>query len=302
MQDPPPRILIVDDEPMNLTTLSALLKEDYRLMVATRGEQALKVAREHRPDLILLDITMPGIDGYEVCTQLKADERTRGIPVIFITGLTEAEDETRGLELGAADYIAKPFNLAVVRARVRTQMRLKQQGDLLENFAFLDALTGLPNRRAFDQRAMAEWSRCLRSGDDFSALMLDVDHFKLYNDSYGHAAGDECLTAVARAMAGEVKRSGDFLARYGGEEFVVVLPNVGLDVALALGERLRAAVAALGREHRASKVGPHVTLSVGVATVRAEAQHSLQALLDAADSMLYTCKNEGRNCVRGRRL
>jgi diguanylate cyclase (GGDEF)-like protein len=294
-----PRVLIVDDERFNLNTLHGLLKEDHKIMVATGGDQALKAAVTGRPDLILLDINMPGMDGYEVCRRLKEDNLTTGIPIIFITGLADAEDETKGLELGAADYITKPFNLSVVRARVRTQLRLKQQSDLLQSYAFRDGLTGLANRRAFDERATAEWNRCLRAVLPLSAIMIDVDHFKLYNDSYGHARGDECLREVAQALALRVQRAGDLVARYGGEEFVVLLPDADHASALAVGESLRHAVESLGMEHRASKVCDHVTISVGVATVHPSELGGLAPLLERADSMLYACKAAGRNCVTG---
>ena len=294
-----PRILIVDDERFNLNTLHGLLKEDHKIMVAMGGEQALKAAITGRPDVILLDINMPDMDGYEVCRRLKDDVLTKGIPVIFITGLADAEDETKGLELGAADYITKPFNLSVVRARVRTQLRLKQQSDLLESYAFRDGLTGLANRRAFDERATEEWNRCLRGGLPLSAIMIDVDHFKLYNDSYGHAKGDECLRGVANALALKIQRASDLVARYGGEEFVVLLPNTAHADACTVGESLRSAVQALGMEHRASKVTDHVTISVGVATVLPTEPGGVAPLLKGADSMLYACKSAGRNCVQG---
>ena len=294
-----PRILIVDDERFNLNTLHGLLKDDHKIMVATHGEQALKAALTGRPDLILLDITMPDMDGYEVCRRLKADPLTMGVPIIFITGLVDAEDETRGLELGASDYITKPFNLSVVRARVRTQLRLKQQSDLLESYAFRDGLTGLANRRAFDDRAAAEWNRCMRSGLPLSAIMIDVDHFKLYNDHYGHAQGDDCLRRVAAALELRTQRPGDMVARYGGEEFVVLLPETDHAAALTVGEALRGAVEATGMAHLASKVTDHVTISVGVATTVPSDLGSVAALLQAADAMLYACKAAGRNCVRG---
>lgn len=296
--DDKPRILVVDDQRLNLSILHGLLKDDHQVMVATSGEQGLKAAATGRPDLILLDINMPGIDGYEVCVRLKQDPLTMKIPVIFITSMSESEDETRGLELGAADYITKPFHASVVRARVRTQIRLKQQSDLLEAYAFRDGLTGLANRRAFDDRAVAEWNRCLRYGAALSAIMIDVDHFKLYNDSYGHGQGDECLRGVARALDRRVQRAGDLLARYGGEEFVVLLPDTTLPDAVSVGESLRAGVEALQMEHRASKVADHVTISVGVATTVPMREGRPGTLLERADSMLYACKAAGRNCVR----
>lgn len=294
-----PRVLVVDDERLNLNILYGLLKDDYQVMVATSGEQGLKAATKCRPDLILLDISMPDMDGYEVCQRLKQDPITTKIPVIFITAMSESEDETRGLELGAADYITKPFHAAVVRARVNTQIRLKQHSDLLESYAFRDGLTGLANRRAFDDRGHVEWSRCRRTGTPLSAIMIDVDHFKLYNDSYGHGQGDECLRSVARALSSRIQRASDLLARYGGEEFVVLLPDTDHAGALGVGEALREAVEQLRMEHRASKATDHVTISVGVATTLPSDQVHLGGLLEQADAMLYACKAAGRNCVRG---
>ena len=297
-----PKILVIDDERFNLNTLNGLLRDDYRIMVATTAEVGLKAAVTGRPDLILLDITMPGMDGYEACLRLKEDPLTQGIPVIFITALSDAADETRGLELGAVDYITKPFNLSVVRARVRTQMRLKQQSDLLETYAFLDGLTGLANRRAFDDKSALEWRHSLRARQPLSTILLDVDHFKPYNDSYGHAAGDECLRGVARALSARIGRTADLLARYGGEEFVVVLPGTHHASAMATGESLRAAVQAMGLAHRASRVADHVTVSVGVSTVVPWAEIGMPTLLEAADKALYKAKSSGRNCVMGAEL
>lgn len=294
-----PRVLVVDDQRLNLNILHGLLKDDYQVMVAISGEQGLKAAATGRPDLILLDINMPGMDGYEVCQRLKQDPVTMRIPVIFITAMAESEDETRGLEMGAADYITKPFHAAVVRARVNTQIRLKQHSDLLESYAFRDGLTGLANRRAFDDRGDAEWNRCRRTASPLSAIMIDVDHFKLYNDSYGHGQGDDCLRSVAKALASRVHRSSDLLARYGGEEFVVLLPDTDHAAALVTGEKLREAVEQMRMEHRASKVTDHVTISVGVATAVPAEEGRLTALLEQADGMLYVCKSAGRNCVRG---
>jgi diguanylate cyclase (GGDEF)-like protein len=294
-----PRVLIVDDERFNLNTLNGLLRDDYRIMVATHGEQGLKAALSGRPDLILLDITMPDLDGYEVCRRLKGDPLTQGIPVIFITALSDAADETRGLELGAADYITKPFHPAVVRARVRTQMRLKQQSDLLESYAFRDGLTSLANRRAFDERSAQEWSRSQRTGRPLSVILLDVDHFKLFNDHAGHAAGDDCLKGVARCLEAPMRRATDLVARYGGEEFVVLLPDADHANALAVGEALRAGVAGSSMAHPASPVAPHVTISVGVATSVAKQGSTFAHLLQQADQALYGCKRGGRNRVQG---
>ena len=294
-----PRVLVIDDERFNLNTLHGLLKDSYRVMVATDGVKGLQAALSGRPDLVLLDVDMPDMDGHEVCRRLKSDPMTRGIPVIFISALADAADETLGLELGAADYITKPFHPAVVRARVRTQMRLKQQSDLLERYAFLDGLTGLANRRAFDERSAREWERARRTGRPLSVIMGDVDHFKPFNDHAGHAAGDACLRAVAGVLQHEVRRASDLVARYGGEEFVVLLPDTEHAGALAVGHALRAAVARAALPHPASPVAPFVTLSVGVASVTARPMGDFDTLLRTADSALYDSKRQGRDKVYG---
>ena len=195
-----PRILIVDDERININLLNALLKADYKIMVATDGEQAIKAAATGKPELILLDIVMPGIDGYEVCRRLKSMAATQTIPIIFITAMGDVENETMGFALGAVDYIAKPFNSAVVKARVGVHMKLKRNGDMLENLASMDTLTEIPNRRAFDLTRTQEGARSVRDGLPISFAMIDVDKFKQYNDNYGHGAGDECLTRLAKAL------------------------------------------------------------------------------------------------------
>jgi diguanylate cyclase (GGDEF)-like protein len=301
VQGPPPRakILIVDDSKFNLTVLNGLLKDENDIMVATGGAQGLKAAAAGCPDLILLDIHMPEMDGYEVFNRLKADPATRDIPVVFITALSEGEDEAKGLQLGAADYIAKPFNPIVVQARVRTQLRLKRQTELLASYAFKDGLTGVANRRAFNERLHQEWGRCIRGERELSAILLDVDHFKLYNDHYGHAHGDECLRAVARALAGQMRRAGDFVARYGGEEFVVLAPETSLEHALQLAERLRVAVQDSRIEHAKSITAAHVSISLGVASTIPRRGSDALPLIELADKMLYQSKSSGRNQAHG---
>lgn len=219
-------VLIVDDQPDSIQVLARLIKDDYRVRVATGGEKALEIAAgEDPPDLILLDVEMPGIDGYEVCRRLKFHPRTVGIPVLFITARNDPEDEERGLTLGAVDYISKPFRPAVVRARVRNHMRLKVKSDLLEQYSMRDSLTNVANRRLFDARLAEAWARALREGHDLTLILMDIDHFKQYNDHYGHGAGDDCLCRVARALHTPLQRPGDLLARYGGEEFIALLPE-----------------------------------------------------------------------------
>lgn len=295
--NPKPRLLIIDDERLNVMALSAILREEFELLVALDGPQGLSIAAAERPDLILLDVLMPGMNGHEVCHALRAEASTQKIPIIFITGRSTAEDETLGFELGAVDYITKPFNLAVVVARVRTHVRLKQQGDLLERLVLVDALTGIANRRAFEQAREREWARCRRAGMPLSLLMMDVDHFKSYNDHYGHSAGDACLARVAQALGGCARRPADFVGRYGGEEFVALLPELDAAGAEEQGRRFLAAVTALELPHAHSSAGPLVSLSIGVATsVPAEGQ-SPAALQERADRLLYDAKQAGRNRV-----
>lgn len=294
-----PKILIVDDEKSNITFLMSLLKHDYRILAATSGEKALEIAfAGNPPDLILLDILMPGLDGYRVCQRLKGDERTKHIPIIFVTAVSEATDETYGFSLGAVDYITKPFHPAVVKARVKTHVDLKFKTDLLEELASVDGLTNIPNRRRFDQVLEAEWSRMQRSDTPLSLVMIDIDHFKLYNDHYGHAMGDHCLRQVATILTGTLNRPGDLLARYGGEEMAALLPATDAEASGHIAEEMRKAVEAMAIPHACSPVVERVTISVGVAcTVNGDAIESAEALVDAADTMLYESKRQGRNRV-----
>jgi len=294
-----PRVLIVDDEPTNIQALARLLKADYHTQVATGGEKALALAAgDPQPDLILLDVVMPEPDGYEVCRRLKADPRTHGIPVIFVTGRTGTEDEERGLELGAVDYIAKPFTPAITRHRVRTHVELKRKTDALERLAQRDGLTDLPNRRQLDRQLHEEWARAQRGGTALSVVMMDIDHFKAYNDHYGHGAGDTCLRRVAHALAEVPARTTDLVARYGGEEFIALLPYTEAQDARALAERFRAAVAGLGLPHDYASTERLVTVSVGVATATpVPGDENPGTLREAADQALYAAKSAGRNRV-----
>ncbi len=292
------RILIVDDVPDNIRVLSRMLAEEgHQLSAATGGREALELVESCRPDLILLDIMMPEMDGYEVCEVLRANPLLSGIPVIFITALADAEDETRGLSMGAVDYITKPFKEAIVRLRVRTHLELKRQRDLLDRLCRLDGLTGIPNRRDFDEQLDREWRRATRGQESLAAAMIDIDHFKGYNDTYGHPAGDACLRQVAAILAEGLNRGGDFVARYGGEEFICLFIGVGAKGLDAVGEKLRASVEALRIPHVASTVSPWVTVSVGAAICRPTADMAPSVLVEAADAELFTAKRAGRNRV-----
>ncbi len=213
----PQTLLLVDDVPANLDVLlEHLQNEQVRLLAATSGRDALRLALHDPPDLILLDVMMPDMDGYEVLRQLKDHTATREVPVIFVTAMSDSVDETRGLAMGAVDYIAKPFVVPVLKARVKNHLELKRKSDLLAHLAQIDGLTGISNRRHLMTRVGQEWDRCQRHGRPLSLVMIDVDHFKPFNDHYGHGHGDDCLRNVSRALSACCRRSGDMLARYGG--------------------------------------------------------------------------------------
>ncbi len=293
-----PRLLVVDDQPINIQTLYQIFHADHEVFVATSGEQALAFCRGNPlPDLILLDVVMPGLDGLAVCQQLKADPVLANIPVIFVTACMDPADETRALEAGGVDFITKPVNPMVVRARVKTHLTLKAQGDFLRSLVFIDGLTGVANRRRFDEALLSEWRQCRRAGTPLALLMIDIDHFKRYNDHYGHPTGDACLQQVAAVLKAAMQRACDLVARYGGEEFVCLLPGCDQAPALAKAQALQAALAAQGIAHEASPTAAWVTLSIGVAVAQPQAGGSPAALVAAADAALYSAKHRGRNCI-----
>jgi len=294
------KVLIADDDPLNRQVLAELLKPEYTVLLAKNGEQALERATRHAPDLVLLDVMMPDMDGYEVLRRLRADPATAQMAVIFISGLDRPEDEANGLKLGAADYIVKPINATVVMARVALHLQLVRQRRMLERLANIDGLTELANRRRFDELYAQEWQRAERSGAPLSVALLDIDAFKQYNDHYGHPAGDRALRAVARATHASVRRPADLAARYGGEELVLLLPDTDAAQARQVVDGLCAAIAGLRLAHAASGVAPVLTVSVGGATLGTHGSETAAELFEAADSQLYRAKQAGRNRVTWR--
>lgn len=292
----PANILVVDDSPDNLQVLAAVLKQDFTVKVAINGERALALATAPEPpDLILLDVMMPGMDGYEVCTRLKQNPATARIPVLFVSSRDDEEDEARGLALGAIDYIVKPIRPSIVQARVRNHIELKRSRDLLERLTTQDHLTGISNRRRFDDSLELEWQRAARAQTPLSLIAIDIDHFKAYNDRYGHPGGDQCLVQVARSLAACTARPGDLVARCGGEEFACLLPATDAAGAERLAGQMCAAIAGLRLEHAQSPTHCHVTISLGVATLTPQASAPAQHLVDMADAALYEAKSAGRN-------
>jgi diguanylate cyclase (GGDEF)-like protein len=288
-------ILIIDDSVDAIRLLSGMLKDQGQILFATRGETGIRLAQERKPQLILLDVEMPGMSGYEVCTALKADPSTSGCPVIVITAHTGVDSEIAALASGAVDYITKPFNPPIVRARVQTHLRLQQQHLLLIQLANRDGLTGLYNRRYFDGALASEFERHRRQKIPLGLILIDIDHFKAYNDSYGHQSGDECLKRVAAAIGTVTRRPGEVAARYGGEEFVVILPHTGTDDLQQQGEWICKQVCHLNLEHQSSPTASSVTISAGLASAVPNQSDAMQQLIAAADRALYQAKSAGRN-------
>lgn len=291
-----PTLLIVDDMAINIQMLSDLLKEDYNIKVAKSGAKALEILRESDGiDLILLDVVMPEMDGYEVCKILKNDPATQNIPVIFVTSNDTLENEEYGLNLGAVDYIKKPFHPMIVKIRVRNHINLKLKSDMLEELSMYDGLTHIPNRRYFNERYENEYKEASRETKSLAVMMIDIDSFKNYNDNYGHGKGDEALLRVANVLKESLKRPSDTVARYGGEEFVVVLKDTTKEGAQNIAQTLVSAVEALKLPHAYSQASEYVTISMGVAYKEAENTLSKEALLKAADDALYKAKESGKN-------
>jgi diguanylate cyclase (GGDEF)-like protein len=242
---------------------------------------------------------MPGMDGYSTARAIKADPILRSAYVIFITAMDREESEISAFELGAVDYITKPFNPAIVRLRVRNQLELKRHRDAQARLALLDGLTGLPNRRAFDDYLRREWLRAQRGAATMAMLMIDIDFFKNYNDLYGHLRGDDCLRGVASAIGTCLSRPADLAARYGGEEFACILPDTDREGALIIAERLRSGVESLAIPHGDSEASERVTISLGLAALMPTGEFEPKILIEVADANLYRAKREGRNRVAG---
>lgn len=291
-------LLIVDDEPGNIEILIELLQPDYKIRVAKNGETALKIIfSEEPPDLILLDVMLPGIDGYEVCKKLKADPCSNKIPIIFITGKINEDDEIKGFEVGAVDYVTKPFSPIIVKVRVKTHAELKKHRDYIEMQNLSDGLTGIPNRRRFDEYLTSIWDLGRRENSALSLILMDIDHFKKFNDNYGHLAGDECLKKVAQTLQATLRRKIDLIARYGGEEFVCILPSTDLDGAVMIAEKFRQKIVSIKIPHEFSNVAEYVSISAGVASITPTGDLKPNAIIKAADDALYMSKKNGRNRV-----
>jgi diguanylate cyclase (GGDEF)-like protein len=288
------KVLVVDDSQEVVKLLAAALgQQGYEVSVARDGCEALAMAAADRPDVILLDITLPGMDGIKVCRRLKADDELRMVPIIFVTANDREADMVDGLDAGGDDYVVKPFNSHVLAARIRAALRIKRLEDLLVEQSQIDPLTGLRNRRALMERLEHEWAHVQRHGRRLALVMVDVDHFKSVNDCYGHFAGDRLLQEISRTIAEECRKT-DLPARYGGEEFAIIVPDEAAAGAVHLAERCRRKIEAIRFPLFAETLT--ATASFGVAD--AAGLPSLQALLGRADAALYAAKRAGRNTVR----
>ncbi len=318
------RILIVDDQPDNTKLLSIILTlHGYEVAECNRGKPAVDLATKNPPDLILLDVGMPDLDGFEVCQLLKSDRRTENIPIIFISAFQEVEEKTQAFNLGGNDYITKPFQMEEVVARVETQLKyyrlqtelkiknqqLKQEiearqeaetkllkiNQQLNKLATIDSLTNIANRYYFDTFLTRQWQLARREQFPLAVILIDVDYFKLYNDCFGHQQGDVCLQQIAQALLKAVKRPTDLVARYGGEEFAIILPRTAACNALQVAEEIRQQIKILALTHPDSLAGDYVSLSLGVCAVVPSPKYTQQQLLVTADQALYQAKEQGRD-------
>jgi diguanylate cyclase (GGDEF)-like protein len=305
--DPPSaskgNLLIVDDTADNLVALSGILtQKGYETRTVINGRMALMVAETAPPELILLDVCMSDIDGYEVCQALKANPVTREIPVIFLSALDDIQFKVKAFEVGGVDYIPKPFHEAEVLARVETHLslrRLQQQFQAanreLLRLANLDSLTQLANRRCFDQHFAQEWRRLAREQLPLALIICDIDYFKQYNDTYGHLAGDACLRQVSDLLQACIQRPADLVVRYGGEEFAILLPNTTTIGAMHIAQQIQTEIHKLQKAHAGSTISPYLTVSQGIATLIPDLEIEPNFLIAAADQALYRAKQSGRD-------
>lgn len=292
-------ILIVDDMSTNLMMLSDILKDDYNIKISKTGEKAIELCKNLDIDLVLLDIEMPLMNGYEVCKNLKNYEKTKNIPIIFVSAKNSEEDEEYGLNLGAIDYISKPFSKVIIKARVKNQIKLKQKTELLEKLSNYDGLTNIKNRRYFDDRLTQVYKDSKIKNTNLALMMIDIDFFKPYNDNYGHGKGDEALKIVAKTLENSIlntlDRPNDLVARYGGEEFVVLLSNIDLKELEEISNRVVKAIRDENIEHKFSKVASYLTISLGAVLCKSSNDLSIASIMKSADEALYEVKQKSRD-------
>ncbi|BCG64130.1 MAG: hypothetical protein methR_P1896 [Methyloprofundus sp.] len=298
------KVIIIDDSINNIELLSDILADHYEVLFATSGQKALAMIPTMLPDLILLDVVMPEMDGYQIIKVLKNNPITAHIPVIFITAKSATEDMLKGFQLGAVDYISKPFAVEEVSVRVKTQIHqqllikaLQVANEKLELLTRIDGLTGIANRRYFDEFLQQMINRAKRHQHTLSLILIDIDFFKFYNDHYGHQNGDSCLIAVAQQLSQYAQRDGELVARYGGEEFAIVLTELSAEKALAHAQKCLQAIEALKIAHEKSTCCDYVTISMGIVTIETPQEMTPENIIKQADIALYKAKESGRNQV-----
>ena len=291
------KIVLIDDSTFNIKVLTSILGNNYHIYSAYSGQEGLDLVQEVLPSLVLVDIIMPGLDGFQVIAQLKLNEKTWDIPVIFLTGLSDTDSEEQGFALGAVDYITKPFSPNIVKARVKTHTELYEYRRIVEHIAQLDGLTGLPNRQHYERRVRELWSLAVQEETLFSMALVSVDFFKEYREKYGYTYGDDIIQSVGMISQTMLRKSRDFCARYGGEEFILLFPDTDKDSAAAIAEAIRSAVEGLQIPHATSACSSVVTVSIGGATIAPNGENDFEEFMDTVDSMLYEAKEQGANQV-----
>ncbi len=287
-------VLIIDDDITTIKLIAESLQNEFTFSFAVTGEKGLALA-EKLPDVILLDIKLPDIEGFEIIRKLKQNEMTHPIPVLFISSVTDIQNQEKGFELGAVDYVIKPIEIPVLKMRIRTHARIRKQAIALENLVATDSLTSLANRRKFDEVLEQELARSKREKADLSFLLIDVDNFKAFNDNYGHGKGDECLINVARVLRKSILRPGDLVARVGGEEFAIILPDSDKEGAIEVAKRAIQKLTDMHISHAFSDVAEYVTISVGIVTMDSGSSMTPAQLFDRADEALYEVKAKNKN-------
>lgn len=289
------KVLVIDDSRLDTMVLVDILKDEYEVITALSGEEGIRQAVTEKPVLILLDIVMPGIDGFEILEQLKSNDVTKDIPVVFLTALADEATEEKGFMKGAMDYIKKPFNAHIVRARVRNHVKLCLYMRTIENQMSIDSLTGAYNRRAFENKLTYYWEKAIRQNETLSLFIVDIDFFKMVNDTYGHGEGDVVLKTTVSEMMKILATENSYLARYGGEEFAVINYGISAEKAQSLAEKVRKHVEELHIANEKSSVSPYLTVSIGGCTMKPKAGQIPKKIVNYADDMLYQAKNCGRN-------
>ncbi len=292
-------ILVIDDDRIALDLIMLTFNATATVLTALNSENGLEIAVNEQPDLILLDTLIQDVNGHEICSQLKSMPETENIPIIILSNSNQVEDELAALDKGAIDFVTKPVEALILKARVANHLFQKRDRDQLKLMSSIDALTEVANRRRFDEYLHLEWRRAIRSKYPISLLMIDIDYFKSYNDTYGHQKGDECLRAVASEIEQHLRRPSDIVARYGGEEFSVILPETPSYSASSLAKRIWSGVGNLNIEHTGSARVGHLTISIGAATTIPDENQSISQFIENSDKNLYKSKSEGRNRITG---